>query len=185
MKKNRRELRKAESRKMEQIQRKKRTQKMIVIAAFSIIVVLSLVIVASIPVNTDPNDQIKNADIAEPSDVISQTEVSIPLSEIGPNAKFYSYDSNGIEIRYFTVFGSDGDVHVAFDACDVCYGAKKGYRQDGDVMQCINCDKVFSISSIGTDNTAVGCWPSFLPTNIEGENVLIEISDLEAKRYMF
>ena len=183
MKKNNRELRKAELRKMEKSQRKKRTQKIIVATSLSIIAILSLVIVISMPGN--PNDQIQNYEIATPSDVISQTEVSIPLSEIGPNAKFYSYDSNGIEIRYFAVEGSDGNVHVAFDACDVCYDDKKGYRQNGDVMHCINCGKEFAINSIGTDNTAGGCWPSFLPTNIDGENVLIGISDLEAKKYMF
>ncbi len=183
MKKNKRELRKAELRKMEQIQRKKRTQKIIVATSLSIIAILSLVIVISMPGN--PNDQIQNSEIAAPSDVISQTEVSIPLSEVGSNAKFYSYESNGIEIRYFAVEGSDGNVHVAFDACDVCYDAKKGYRQNGDVMHCINCGKEFAINSIGTDNTAGGCWPSFLPTNIDGENVLIGISDLEAKKYMF
>ena len=183
MKKNNRELRKAELRKMEKSQRKKRTQKIIVATSLSIIAILSLVIVISMPGN--PNDQIQNYEIATPSDVISQTEVSIPLSEIGSNAKFYSYDSNGIEIRYFAVEGSDGNVHVAFDACDVCYDAKKGYRQNGDVMHCINCGKEFAINSIGTDNTAGGCWPSFLPTNIDGENVLIDISDLETKKYMF
>ena len=183
MKKNNRELRKAELRKMEKSQRKKRTQKIIVAASLSIIAVMSLVIVISMPGN--PNDKIQNSEIATPSDVISQTEVSIPLSEIGSNAKFYSYDSNGIEIRYFAVEGSDGNVHVAFDACDVCYDAKKGYRQNDDVMHCISCGKEFAINGIGTDNTAGGCWPSFLPTNIDGENVLIDISDLEAKKYMF
>ena len=176
-------LRKAERRKREQMRRTKRTQKIIVATSLSIIAILSLVIVISMPGNS--NDQIQNSEIAAPSDVISQTEVSIPLSEIGSNAKFYSYDSNGVEIRYFAVEGPDGDVHVAFDACDVCYDAKKGYRQNGDVMHCINCGREFSISNIGTDNIAGGCWPSFLPTNIDGENVLISISDLEAKRYMF
>ena len=178
------ELRKAERRKREQLRRKKGTQKKIIVAtSLSIIAVLSLAIAISMPSNQ--NDQIPNSEIAAPSDVVSQTEVSIPLSEIGSNAKFYSYDSNGIEIRYFAVEGSDGNVHVAFDACDVCYDAKKGYRQNGDVMHCINCGKEFAINSIGTDNTAGGCWPSFLPTNIDGENVLIGISDLEAKKYMF
>jgi len=185
MKKDRSEVGKAESRNMEQTKRKRRTQKMIVIAAFGIIVVLSLVIAISMSGNIDPNNQIKNSDIASPSDVVSQTEISIPLSEIGSNAKFYSYDSNGIEIRYFAVLGPDGNVHVAFDACDVCYDAKKGYRQKDDDMQCINCDKVFSINSIGTDNTAGGCWPSFLPTTIDGENIIIKISDLETNRHMF
>ena len=183
MKKNNRELRKAELRKMEKSQRKKRTQKIIVATSLSIIAILSLVIVISMPGN--PNDQIQNYEIATPSDVISQTEVSIPLSEIGSNAKFYSYDSNGIEIRYFAVEGSDGNVHVALDACDVCYDAKKGYRQNDEVMHCINCGKEFPINSIGIENTAGGCWPSYIPFRVDEDEVMIEISELESKRYMF
>jgi uncharacterized membrane protein len=176
-------LRKAERRKREQMRRTKRNQKIIVATSLSIIAVLSLVIVISMPGN--PNDQNQNSEIATPSDVISQTEVSIPLSEISSNAKFYSYDSNGIEIRYFAVEGSDGNVHVAFDACDVCYDAKKGYRQNGDVMHCINCGKEFSINSIGTDNIAGGCWPSYLPMDIIGDDIVIQKSDLDEKAYMF
>jgi uncharacterized membrane protein len=176
-------LRKAERRKREQMRRTKRTQKIIVATSLSIIAVLSLVIVISMPGN--PNDQIQNSEIAAPSDVISQTEVSIPLSEIGSNAKFYSYGSNGVEIRYFAVEGSDGNAHVAFDACDVCYDAKKGYRQNGDVMQCINCGNEYPIKSLGTENTAGGCWPSYLPIKIDGDDVIINISDLDDKRWMF
>ena len=178
------ELRKTERRKREQLRRKKGTQKKIIVAAsLSIIAVLSLVIVISMPGN--PNDQIQNSEIAAPSDVISQTEVSIPLSEIGSNAKFYSYGSNGVEIRYFAVKGPDGNAHVAFDACDVCYDAKKGYRQNGDVMQCINCGNEYPIKSLGTENTAGGCWPSYLPIKIDGDDVIINISDLDDKRWMF
>jgi uncharacterized membrane protein len=176
-------LRKAERRKREQMRRTKRNQKIIVATSLSIIAVLSLVIVISMPGN--PNDQNQNSEIATPSDVISQTEVSIPLSEISSNAKFYSYDSNGVKIRYFAVEGSDGNVHVAFDACDVCYDAKKGYRQNGDVMHCINCGKEFSINSIGTDNIAGGCWPSYLPMDIIGDDIVIQKSDLDEKAYMF
>jgi len=115
----------------------------------------------------------------------NETEVRIPLSDIDTTATFYSYDSNGVTVRYFAVKDAQGTVHVAFDACDVCYEAKKGYKQNGDVMQCLNCGKTFSITSIGTENTAGGCWPSFLPMNIDGNNVIIKISDLEAKSYMF
>jgi len=52
-------------------------------------------------------------------------------------------------------------------------------------MHCINCGKEFSINSIGTDNTAGGCWPSYLPIKIENENIIINKSDLEDKQYMF
>jgi uncharacterized membrane protein len=115
----------------------------------------------------------------------TETEVRIPISDISTTATFYSYDSNSVTVRYFAVKDKQGTVHVAFDACDVCYEAKKGYKQNGDLMQCLNCGKTFSITSIGTENTAGGCWPSFLPMNIDGNDVVITLADLEAKSYMF
>ncbi|DAC72952.1 MAG TPA: DUF2318 domain-containing protein [Thermoplasmata archaeon] len=113
------------------------------------------------------------------------TEVRIPLAEIGTTAKFYSYDASGVTVRYFAVKDKQGTVHVAFDACDVCYEAKKGYKQNGEVMQCLNCGKTFAVTSIGTENTAGGCWPSYLPMQIDGNNIIIKNTDLEAKSYMF
>jgi uncharacterized membrane protein len=113
------------------------------------------------------------------------TEVQIPVSDIGTTATFYSYDSSGVTVRYFAVKDKQGTAHVAFDACDVCYEAKKGYRQNGDVMQCLNCGKTFSITSIGTENTVGGCWPSYLHMNIDGNDIVLKIVDLEAKSYMF
>ena len=115
----------------------------------------------------------------------TQTEVQIPVSELSTNAKFYTYDDSGVTIRYFVVKDTGGTVHVALDACDVCYAAKKGYQQVGDVMQCLNCGRQFSITSIGTENTAGGCWPSYLPMKIDGNNVVINIADLQAKSFMF
>ncbi|HUS99673.1 MAG TPA: Fe-S-containing protein [Candidatus Thermoplasmatota archaeon] len=113
------------------------------------------------------------------------TEVQIPVSDIGTTATFYSYDSSGVTVRYFAVKDKQGTAHVAFDACDVCYEAKKGYKQNGDVMQCLNCGKTFSITSIGTENTAGGCWPSYLHMNIDGNDIVLKIVDLDAKSYMF
>lgn len=115
----------------------------------------------------------------------TETEIFIPLSDLSSTAKFYSHESEGVTIRFFAVKDTTGDIHVAFDACDVCYEAKKGYRQNGDQMQCINCGKVFPITSIGTDNTAGGCWPSYLPMKIDGNKIVIQISDLTEKAYMF
>lgn len=127
--------------------------------------------------NTDTNS---NSELQQ-----NETEIRIPISDVSTTAKFYSYDSSGVTIRYFAVEDKQGTVHVAFDACDVCYEAKKGYKQDGDVMQCLNCGQTFSITSIGTENTAGGCWPSYLAMNMDGNDVVIKIADLEAKSYMF
>ena len=52
-------------------------------------------------------------------------------------------------------------------------------------MRCINCGLTFPIEEIGKNNTEGGCWPSYLPIKIDGDNIVIEKSDLENKRYMF
>jgi uncharacterized membrane protein len=176
------ELEKTEKRKRNLIIRKKR-MKILMAISVMLIAIVSIVIVISMSNNNNNYD--KSTEPIQSSDIISETEVGIPMSDIGDNAKFYSYDANGVEIKYFAARGSDGDIHVAFDACDVCYQAKKGYRQSGEVMQCINCGKQYPINSCGSENTAGGCWPSYLPMKIKGENVIIEKSDLEQKKWMF
>ena len=157
-------------------------KKMIFISVVAVQVILLL---AGCTANTQNNNN-SNTNTNSNSELQqNETEVRIPISNISTTAKIYSYDSNGISVRYFAVKDQQGNVHVAFDACDVCYEAKKGYKQDGDVMQCLNCGKTFSITSIGTENTAGGCWPSFLPMTVDGNDVVIKITDLEAKSYMF
>lgn len=134
---------------------------------------------------TTQNKNNGNTKTNTPAPQQNSIEVIIPLSEISTTATFYSYDSGGVTIRYFSVNDKQGNVHVAFDACDVCYEAKKGYKQNGDVMQCLNCGKTFSVTSIGTENTAGGCWPSYLPMQLNGTNIIIKRADLEAKSFMF
>lgn len=112
-------------------------------------------------------------------------DILIPVANLSTTAQFYSYNSDGTAIRYFLVKDQQGNVHGALDACDVCYAAKKGYRQNGDVMHCLNCGRDFSITSLGTDNTAGGCWPSHLPINISQNKVTIKVSDLVNKQFMF
>ena len=155
------------------------------IGLISIAAVIVILFLAGCTSNSQNNNNSNTNTNSNSAPQQNETEVRIPISDISTTAKFYSYDSNGISVRYFAVKDNQGNVHVAFDACDVCYEAKKGYKQNGDVMQCLNCGKTFSITSIGTENTAGGCWPSFLPMNIDGNDVVIKIADLESKSYMF
>lgn len=111
--------------------------------------------------------------------------IKIPLSEISANAKFFSEDIDGVTMKYFAVKASDGTIKTAFDACDVCYKAKKGYRQEGDEMVCNNCGRHYRISSLGVANFGTGCWPSYLKSRIEGDYLIISRGDLAEKRYMF
>lgn len=112
--------------------------------------------------------------------------VLIPLADVTDTAfHFYSYNSSGTAINYFVVKDASGSIHTAFDACDVCFRAKKGYSQAGDNAQCNNCGKTFAVADIGTKNTAGGCWPSYLPHEIQGDNIVIKSSDLAGGKYLF
>lgn len=154
------------------------------IVFISIVAIVAILFLAGCTSNPQNNNN-SNTNTSNPPPQQNETEIRIPTSDISTTAKLYSYDSNGVSVRYFAVKDKQGNVHVAFDACDVCYEAKKGYKQNGDLMQCLNCGKTFSITSIGTENTAGGCWPSYLPMNIDGNDVVIKIADLESKSYMF
>jgi uncharacterized membrane protein len=177
----------ADRRKREQLIMKQKRNKLMITSSIILIVIIGMVITYTF--FSDPNENRVNNDrknnSIDSSDIIVGSQIKIPLSDIDTDAKFYRYLVDDVEMRYFALLGSDGDVHVALDACDVCYGAKKGYAQVGDVMRCINCGNQYPVNSLGTENTAGGCWPSYLPIKIAGDNIVIEKSDLEKKIYMF
>ena len=119
--------------------------------------------------------------IGSPEDIIT-----ISVSEITEEAKWYEYDFNGKKISFFAVRASDGSIRTAFDACDVCYGSKKGYSQQGNQMVCNNCGNRYPIDGLGTENLrGGGCWPGYLPSRIEGDSLIILKEDLEAGGYRF
>ncbi len=115
--------------------------------------------------------------------VLDDSYVRIPLSDLSDTARFYTFD-DGVEVRYFAVLGSDGEPRTAFDACDVC-GGYRGYEQRGTDIVCRNCGKVFRIDGLGTKNQGYGCWPSYLPHEIRGNELLIKEKDIKANAYMF
>ena len=119
-------------------------------------------------------------DTEEPAD-----EFVIPISELSGTAAFYSWQAPAALIKFFAVLDAVGGIHVAFDACDVCYGAKKGYSQDGDMMVCNNCGNKFLITGIGTTNRGGGCWPGYLPITSDDHAVTIQHADLVAGSWYF
>ena len=112
--------------------------------------------------------------------------VRIPISDISKTAKFYEYDSNGVDIEYFVVLATDGSIKTAFNACDVCYKSKKGYRQEGNDMICNNCGLSFNIDGLGSKNkNPGGCWPGYLPNTLEAGDIVIKVKDIESGRFRF
>lgn len=98
-------------------------------------------------------------------------------------ARHYEFSQNGLTIRYFILKSSDGVIRSAFDACDVCWQAGKGYYQDGDVMVCRNCGRRFA--SVLVNEVQGGCNPAPLRRSIQGDRVVIQVQDILQGRGYF
>jgi uncharacterized membrane protein len=98
-------------------------------------------------------------------------------------ARFYDYQTgDGLTIKYFVLKSSDGVIRAAFDACDSCWSAGKGYYQQGDNMVCRNCRRRFA--SVKVNEVKGGCNPAPLTRTVAGENVVIRVNDiLEGRQY--
>jgi uncharacterized membrane protein len=112
-------------------------------------------------------------------------QVVIPVSKVSDgNAHYYKLTDGGKDLTFFIVKGSDGQLHTAFDACDVCFKEKKGYVQAGDQMQCKNCNQKFAVNRIGASSGG-GCNPSHLPAKVDAKNVTISVSDIKSGARFF
>lgn len=85
-------------------------------------------------------------------------------------AKYFQYDSNGKYVNFFILKSSDNVIRAAFDACDVCYEARLGYRQEGDLMVCNNCGRRFPSVRINVEEG--GCNPAPLE-RIETDGLIV------------
>jgi uncharacterized membrane protein len=111
-------------------------------------------------------------------------EVTIPVADVSDGeAKFFSYDAAGVEVKYFVVKSSDGEIRAAFDACDVCFAEKRGYEQQGDEMVCNNCGRRFPSVSINVEQG--GCNPSPLDRRIVGDELVMDAAAIEAGARFF
>ena len=111
------------------------------------------------------------------------TMVSFPASLFDDGkARHFEHVSGDFRIKYFIVRSSDGIIRAAFDACDVCWPAGKGYFQEGDHMVCRNCGRRFK--SILVNEVKGGCNPAPLNRSVKNGEVVILVKDiLEGRQY--
>ncbi len=106
----------------------------------------------------------------------------VELFRDGKARHFQHHAGNGVTIKYFILKSSDGVIRAAFDACDVCWPAAKGYYQQGDFMVCRNCGRRFA--SVLVNEVRGGCNPAPLSREIIDGGLVIKVSDiLEGKQY--
>jgi hypothetical protein len=119
-----------------------------------------------------------------PLTVAEDGAVKLSLSTFDDyKAHHYTYMHEGRPIEFFVLKSKDGVVRAAFNACDVCFDAKKGYTQDGDYMVCNNCGRRFPADQINVVHG--GCNPSPLDRAVDGDVLVIEVEDLVAGQDYF
>jgi len=111
------------------------------------------------------------------------TDVIYPLSLFDDGrARHFDFKTGDLNIRYFILKSSDGIIRAAFDACDVCWPAGKGYYQDGDDMVCRNCGRRFA--SVLVNEVQGGCNPAPLTRTVQADQLVIKVNDiLNGKSY--
>ena len=111
---------------------------------------------------------------------VSNGTVTLPAAKLADGkAHFYKIEESGKEIVFFAAKSADGSYKVAFDACDACFKSRKGYEQQGDKMNCKNCNQKFAINRLGPSATG-GCNPGYLPSQLNGNNIVIKEADIQS-----
>ncbi len=97
-------------------------------------------------------------------------------------AQHFDYQAGDLTIKYFILKSSDGIIRAAFDACDVCWPAGKGYYQESDHMVCRNCGRRFPSNKI--NEVKGGCNPAPLNRTVKDGQLSIQVKDiLEGTQY--
>lgn len=104
-------------------------------------------------------------------------KVLIPIKAVDDGkAHHFVFNGDGTKIKFFVVKSQDGVIRAAFDACDVCFPAKKGYTQEGDYMICNNCKRKFHTNQVNV--VEGGCNPAPLQRRQVGDNLVITAADI-------
>jgi uncharacterized membrane protein len=148
--------------------------------AFKVLAVVAVALVGLVAYVATGSGGGRATTIAKSGAVRAEAEgVSVPLSELGAKARFYEYKAaSGKTVRFFALKSSDGAYRAALDACDVCFAAKKGYRQEGDDMVCNNCGNHFHSAQV--NEVHGGCNPVGLERKVAGDRLNISAEELEA-----
>ena len=100
-------------------------------------------------------------------------EVRIPVSEVQDGSlHLYTITAGNQSLRFLIIKKPNG-YGTALDACRIC-GAE-GYRQDGQNVVCRHCASAIYVPTIGSPG---GCNPIGVPSQVDGTDLVIDVSSL-------
>ncbi|HET9226983.1 MAG TPA: Fe-S-containing protein [Thermoanaerobaculia bacterium] len=105
-------------------------------------------------------------------------KVRVSLAGLEPQqVRFYNFlNSGNQEVRFFAGRDSAGHVQVGFDANELCFKTKRGYRHEGEWLVCNKCDKSFRLAEVNAGGG--GCNPIPVRHRVEGEELVIAEADM-------
>lgn len=114
--------------------------------------------------------------------VLENKEIRLEAAQFNNNkARFYNVEMpSGKTVRFFVIKDKKGVYRAAADACQVCFGERKGFRQEGDEIVCNNCGNRYPIEKIATEKG--GCNPGPINPNIEVKDGKIVIKQTEIEQ---
>lgn len=105
-------------------------------------------------------------------------KVRVSLAGLEPQqVRFYHFlNPSNQEVRFFVGRDAGGHVQVAFDANELCFKTKRGYRHEGEWLVCNKCDKSFRLAD--ANKGGGGCNPVPLRHAVEGDELVIAEADI-------
>ncbi|MFH1841541.1 MAG: DUF2318 domain-containing protein, partial [Candidatus Nealsonbacteria bacterium] len=108
-------------------------------------------------------------------------QVSIIANVFDNNLAHYYHTElpDGKIVHFFVIKDKNGVYRAAANTCQVCFGARMGFRQEGDFMVCNACGNKYPLEKIATEKG--GCNPGPINPNLKDKDgkIIIEQSDLE------
>lgn len=137
----------------------------------------------------DYEEPLQSNFIGEKGKTVSLVDGQIILeSNIFTNslARYYNTElPNGKTIYFFVLKDKAGVYRATANACQICFDARMGFRQEGDFMVCNTCGNKYPLAKIATEKG--GCNPGPINPNLEVKNnqIIIQQSDLEKVADLF
>ncbi len=92
---------------------------------------------------------------------------------------------SGKTIYFFAVKDQFGIYRAAANACEVCFGQKKGFRQEGNKIICNNCGSAYSLEKIATEKGGCNPGPINPDLKVVGGEITITQKELEQVANLF
>jgi high-affinity iron transporter len=164
----------AERRKALHLARRERmwTRSLGALALLSIAMITAQFVYSAGSTPNTPPEQVFNAG--------QQVRIALSRVDDGKLHRFAYSTADGGSVRFILIKLDSGKIGIALDACQIC--GDKGYYQQGHDIICRNCTAAINPASIGQSG---GCNPIELNGKPDGQDIVIEPSDLDASARYF